>query len=169
MSQRIFLFFSIALTAFALMIIGAAIGSGRLIPAATVHTTLDPQLLAQLQAREAAYQAMIAQANSQLQATNPPATQNVAPASTQEPTAGYPISPELAAYLALTVAPGSYLLNDPALVNFQGTVAYEVVLSTGRVYVDASSGAILFNGAAAQSGGGGTGSGRGGESDGESD
>jgi hypothetical protein len=167
MTQRIAFFLSVALTAFVLVFIGAALGIGRLGQDA-VTPTLDPQLLAQLQAREATYQAMIAQANQQLQATDPPAapTATSMPSQTQEPTVDYPISPELAAYLALSVAaPDSYLVGDPALVDFQGTVAYEVALNTGRVYVDATSGAILFNGAAAAPGAGGASSGYRGEGD----
>jgi hypothetical protein len=165
MSQRIALFTSVALTAFVLVFIGAAIGIGRLAQDA-VTPTLDPQLLAQLQAREATYQAMIAQANAQLRATDPPATPTTAPTPTQEPAILYPISPELAAYLALSVAePGAYLVSNPALVDFQGTVAYEVALNTGRVYVDANNGSILFNGAAITSAGGSGSSAGGGEND----
>ena len=51
MSQRTVLFFSIALTAFVLVILGAVIGLGRQISALSVNPTLDPQLAAQLQAR----------------------------------------------------------------------------------------------------------------------
>jgi hypothetical protein len=165
MSQRIALFTSVALTAFVLVFIGAAIGIGRLAQDA-VTPTLDPQLLAQLQAREATYQAMIAQANAQLQATDPQPTPTTAPTPTQEPAVVYPISPDMAAYLALSVtAPGSYLVSNPALVDFQGTVAYEIALNTGRVYVDANNGAILFNGAAITSAGGSGSSTGGGEND----
>ncbi len=169
MTQRIAFFISVALTAFVLVFIGAALGIGRLAQDA-VTPTLDPQLLAQLQAREATYQAMIAQANQQLQATDPAAipasTPTPLPTVTQEPTVDYLISPDLAAYLALSVAaPGSYLIYNPALVDFQGTVAYEVALNAGRVYVDATSGAVLFNGAGVAPGGGGGSSGYRGEGD----
>jgi hypothetical protein len=165
MTQRIAFFLSVALTAFVLVFLGAALGIGRLAQYG-VTPTLDPQLLAQLQAREATYQAMIAQANQQLQATQPPAMATPLPTVAQDPTAGYPISPDLAAYLALSAAaPGSYLVSDPALVDFQGTAAYEVTFNTGRVYVDATSGAILFNGAAVSPGGGGAGPGSRGEGD----
>jgi hypothetical protein len=42
----------------------------------------------------------------------------------------------------------STLQSDPVLVDFQGTVAYEVALNRGLVYVDATTGRILYNGAA---------------------
>jgi uncharacterized membrane protein YkoI len=156
---------SVALTAFVLVFLGAALGIGRWAQASPANPTLDPQLLAQLQAREATYQAMIAQANSQLQATNPPAAPTIAPTPTQEPTVVYPISPDMAAYLALSATPGSYLVRAPDLISFQGVVAYEVTLNSGRVYVDANDGQILFNGAAITSAGGSGSSAGGGEND----
>lgn len=146
MSQRIAIFLSVALTAFVLVFIGAAISIRQWGQAATASPTLDPQLLAQLQAREATYQAMIDQANAQLQATDPAAsaTSTLAP----EPTATqYPVSPDLAIYLAQSAAPNSYLIRLPELVSFQGTVAYEVTFNTGKIYIDANSGQILYNGA----------------------
>jgi hypothetical protein len=153
MSQRIALFLSIALTAFVLVVVGAAIGIGRQVQAAAVSTTLDPQLLAQLQTREAAYQALIAEANSQLQAAAPAQLPTDLPTVTPTPEPEYPISPEMAAYLALASAPNAYLVKVPEIVLFRGVVAYEVTLSTGKVYVDANNGAILWNGAVRSSNG----------------
>jgi uncharacterized membrane protein YkoI len=168
MSQRIALFVSVGLTAFVLVFIGAAIGIGRWYPAASANPTLDPLLLAQLQAREATYQAMIEQANAQLQATDPAATPTTEPTPSLEPTVVYPISSDRAAYIALSAAPGSYLVKNPELVSFQGVVAYEVTLNSGQVYVDANNGQILFNGAA-NSGAGGRNTGTRGEGDDEGD
>jgi hypothetical protein len=154
MAQRIALFVSAGITAFVLIIVGAAIGT-----AGRAHSpgipTLDPQLLAQLQTREAAYQALIAEANAQTQALEPTPLPSVTP-TPQATDVVYPISPELAAALALSVAPDAYLVRAPVLVLYGGVVAYEVTLNTGRVYVDAKSGAILWNGAVvAKSGGSG--------------
>jgi uncharacterized membrane protein YkoI len=168
MSQRIALFLSVALTAFVLVFIGAAISIRQWGQAAAASPTLDPQLMAQLQAREATYQAMIDQANAQMQATDPAAaaTSTLAP----EPTAiQYPVSPDMAIYLAQSVSPNSYLILTPELVSFQGTVAYEVTLNTGRIYIDANSGQILYNGAAVLSNAAGSNSSRGGEQDGGDD
>jgi hypothetical protein len=151
MAQRIALFISVGITAFVLIIVGAAIGmAGQ--AQTTGSPTLDPQLLAQLQTREAAYQALIAEANAQTQALEPTPLPSVTP--TLEPTdVVYPISPELAAALALSVAPNAYLMRPPVLVLYGGVVAYEVTLNTGRVYVAANSGAILWNGAVRAGGG----------------
>jgi uncharacterized membrane protein YkoI len=157
MSQRLALFFSIGLTAFTLVVVGAAIGIGRPVQAVAVSPTLDPQLLAQLQAREAAYQAMIADANAQLQAPTPTAAPTDLPTVTSTPEPKYPISPELAVHIALKSAPNAYLLKPPELVLFRNSIAYEVTLSTGKVYVDANNGAILWNGAVRITTGGGSG------------
>jgi len=163
MSQRIALFLSVALTAFVLVFIGAAISIGRQGLTVAQSPTLDPQLLAALQQREATYQAMIDQANAQLQATTPASTETTTPTTEPSPTtAGFPISPALAAYLAQSLSPNSYLLRSPVLVNFQGTTAYEVALNTGFVYIDATNGAVLYNGTAAVSNSNGSGSGGGG-------
>jgi uncharacterized membrane protein YkoI len=57
------------------------------------------------------------------------------------------ISPDLAAQIAAqTAASGAVLSGNAELVNFQGTVAYEVVFDSGKIYVDASTGAVLYNG-----------------------
>ena len=44
------------------------------------------------------------------------------------------------------VGTGQTVLKPAALVDYQGKIAYEVTFDKGPVYVDASSGAILFNG-----------------------
>ena len=51
--------------------------------------------------------------------------------------------------IAQRAAPGAKLTRPPELVNFQGSVAYEVLLNQGTLYVDANSGSVLFNSAAA--------------------
>jgi uncharacterized membrane protein YkoI len=72
-----------------------------------------------------------------------PTAQPAAPAT---PT--YAVSPDAAAGIALGAAPGATLIHAPDLVSFQGTVAYEVVLDRGTLYIDANSGQLLYNGAA---------------------
>ena len=78
------------------------------------------------------------------------AAQVQAPAAAQ-PASGISVqlSADQAAQIALNAAPGATLTRAPELVSFQGTVAYEVVLNQGAVYVDANGGQVLFNGAAA--------------------
>ena len=58
------------------------------------------------------------------------------------------VSPDMAVAIAQAAAPGASLSRQPELVLFQGTVAYEVALDRGTVYVDADSGRVLHNGAA---------------------
>jgi uncharacterized membrane protein YkoI len=58
----------------------------------------------------------------------------------------YPISAEQAGSIALSNAPGASLLQEPQLVNLQGTSAYEVLLDRGQVFVDATSGQVLYDG-----------------------
>ena len=62
--------------------------------------------------------------------------------------ATYPISAEQAGSIALSNAPGASLLQQPSLVNLQGTAAYEVLLDRGQVFVDATSGQVLYDGTA---------------------
>ncbi len=57
------------------------------------------------------------------------------------------LTPGQAAVIATNAVPNSVLVRAPELVNYQGTVAYEVGLNQGYVYVDANTGRVLFNGA----------------------
>ncbi len=132
-------------------------------PAAQLTATLDPQVEALIQAREAQYQEQLAAANARLQeayaqqqaiASQLAQAQAVsqpqaAAAQAAAPTTGYAISPEQAVSVALSAAPGNTAQTAPQLVSFQGIAAYEVALSGGLVYVDANSGAILYNAATA--------------------
>ncbi|MBL8055726.1 MAG: hypothetical protein JNK29_03465 [Anaerolineales bacterium] len=62
---------------------------------------------------------------------------------------GYPVTASLAATIAGNVAPGIRLLTAPELVDYQGSVAYEVATDRGLIYVDATTGQVLYNGAQA--------------------
>ncbi len=57
----------------------------------------------------------------------------------------YQVSNDQATDIALRASPGKTLSGTADLVNFQGAVAYEIVLNTGNVYVDAHTGKVLFN------------------------
>ncbi len=111
------------------------------------------------QERDLAYQQLIRQANEQLQQayqhmtatkkrvqahTPAPQPQVVQPTATP-----YAVSADGAAAIALAASPGASLLATPELVDFQGTVAYEVRLDRGNIYVDATTGKVLYNGAPA--------------------
>lgn len=55
------------------------------------------------------------------------------------------LSADQAAQIAMKLAPDARLIRTPELVNLQGTLAYEVVLNQGTIYVDANNGKVLFN------------------------
>jgi hypothetical protein len=59
----------------------------------------------------------------------------------------YAVSPDQAVSAALASTPGASLVQQPRLVSFNGTIAYEVPLDRGNVYIDATSGQVLYNGA----------------------
>jgi uncharacterized membrane protein YkoI len=159
MNQRLALLIATGLSTF-LLVTGGAI-AGRVTQAQDTPTpTAVPteDVMAMLQQREAEYQQLLAQANAQLEQAY--AQQTAAPTEVQDP--AYPVSAEQAGMIAMGLVPGSTLMSAPELVNFQGTIAYEVVLNRGKVYVDATTATVLYNGAAAveqvvQSGGGGGG------------
>ncbi len=135
--------------------------------------TPTADLLVTLAEREAQYRALIeeanrrlAQANQQLanleqqlqeaQASQPAAdTKAVTNVAQPAPVVGQPqprvaLMPQRALEIALIAVPGTVAQRMPEPVDFQGAVAYEVLLNTGAVYVDANSGVILYNGAVAQ-------------------
>ncbi len=76
-----------------------------------------------------------------------PAVAQTEPA--QAPTVTARLSADQAVQIALNAVPGATLQKTPELVNFQGTVAFEVSLSQGVLYIDANDGRVLFNGAVA--------------------
>lgn len=108
------------------------------------------------QAREAEYQALLAKANSQLELANQQLTQlanstynnDSSSQSTSDLNSSYPVTKEMAMSIAFQTA-GDYPLSEPELVDYNGTVAYEVKFQNGNIYVDATTGQILFNGISA--------------------
>jgi len=169
MTQRGAYLIAASLTAF-LLVIGGAV-AGRISQAneaaaaqeTGAETTLETGSLPEEQSimeREAAYQDLIQEANQRLNKMYAQAYGVVPDASVkqlnehyqliyaQDPAnaAPYAFSLQQAASIALQAAPGAVLLRPPELVDFQGVVAYEVVLDKGMIYIDASTGEILYNG-----------------------
>jgi uncharacterized membrane protein YkoI len=125
---------------------------------ATVLTPDEQAVNDLVASRQASYEQALAQANAQLQAANEQLAQlqgglvapapdsaapNVAPAASP-----VPVSADAAGQIALAAAPNTTITAAPFLVDFQGTVAYEVATGAGLLYIDANTGTILFNGAA---------------------
>jgi len=107
--------------------------------------TVDATAFAQ---REQAYQQIIAQANQQIELANQQIAtlaNEITPQTTVETTVTYAVTPEQASGIAekaAGVAPAAL----PSLVDFSGTPAYEVIYNSGKIYVDANTGVILYNG-----------------------
>ena len=150
MSQRIAFFIAAGLTAFVLVVGGAVAGRMSQLPRPPAAPSAEPTAAEEasppadvqtLLEREAAYQELVRQANERLQkvyAESQPTAQATA--------AAFAISPEQAAAIALQAVPGAVLLRLPELVDFQGTMAYEIALDLGMLYIDANTGQILYNG-----------------------
>lgn len=164
MNQRTPLLIAAALTVFVLVVV-AGLATRLTQPTALAPTSttatldvapaLDPSVEALVREREAAYQQALAEANTRLEAANAQiaiANAQVATAPQTAPTDA--LTPDQAQASALAAAPGSRVTAMPELVSYEGTPAYEVRLDRGLIYVDAQSGAVLYNNAvpAAQSG-----------------
>jgi len=115
-----------------------------------VSPTVDATAFAQ---REQEYQQIISQANQQIEQAN----QQIATLAgqteqvpTDQATSIYLFSAEQASSIAAQIS-GVLPSVLPELVSYNGTPAFEVVFDNGKVYVDANSGAILFNGLQVQS------------------
>jgi len=117
------------------------------------NVSTTSQTVNQQATREAAYQTLLNQANQTIEQANTQIASLQAQlqqgASTASPTAvSYPILPDQAAAIASN-ASGEVVQSTPRLVNYNGSVAYEVTFTNGKVYVDANSGSVLYNGVAA--------------------
>ena len=152
MNQKFALILAASITAFILVVGGAMIGQAAQ-PDAVVTLTPDAVEIQNLYAqREAEYQARLDEANAALAAAyaqQEAATQNSSQAQfAVEPKVPATISPQDAMLVAATTALNAKILRTPELVNYQGTVAYEVTLDAGLIYVDANTGTVLYDGTA---------------------
>jgi uncharacterized membrane protein YkoI len=137
---------SLLLTVFVLTIIGGVsyvIAHPALLPAANTSGSSSLE-----NTREAQYNQLIAQANERIAQANQEIlslqaqVNQAVEVSTATP---YPVSIYQAISIAVRVS-GENINQTPALVNYSGTVAYEVVFPSGNVYVDANTGSVLYNG-----------------------
>jgi uncharacterized membrane protein YkoI len=110
------------------------------------------QLADQLNQSQPVVAAPVAVAPAVQVAAPAPAAAAPAPAAAAPAPAApsYAVSADQAAQIALGVAaPGATLTKAPELVSYEGKPTYEVVLDKGIVYIDAQTGAVLANSAAA--------------------
>lgn len=151
MKQKYVLTLAAGITAFVLLTAGAIIGKA----AQPDSVTLTPDVMEvqNLYAqREAEYQARLDEANKALQdayAQLEAASANNDPSQSAVSDSAQPrLSPRDALLVTAIVAPNGRVLQQPELVNYQGTVAYEVSLDLGVLYIDANDGTVLYNGIA---------------------
>jgi hypothetical protein len=132
---------------------------------------IDPasQIIAQMQQREAAYQQLVDQANQRLQQAydqqraavaqiNQTRSVAAAPRVQQQPVAAAApaqsaapmLSADTAINISIDASGGKRIIRNPELVMFEGHVAYETGFTNGAIYVDAYSGAVLYNGVTAR-------------------
>jgi uncharacterized membrane protein YkoI len=175
MNQKTAFLFSGVLTAFLLVIGGGLVGhlaapapAAAAVAMAAPVVVVDPasQVIAQLQEREAAYQQLIDQANQRLQqaydqqkatAAKINQARSVAAAPrVQQPAAAAPVQPaapmvsaDAAINIGIDASGGKTMIRAPQLVLFEGKAAYEIGFTNGAIYVDANSGAVLYNGTTA--------------------
>lgn len=108
----------------------------------------NDQLAAYYATREAQYQGLIAQANDTIDQANQELAALQGQTQPSATSVAYPVSADQALAIAQNAA-GETASQPATLVNYSGTVAYEVVFAEGKVYIDANSGSVLYNGVAA--------------------
>lgn len=130
MTQRVAFATSAALLAFIIVLVGA-LGA---------YVALHGPANSTAFASQRAGAATAPEQQSRAQSLPQPPSQGDAPT-----TNGYALTQDEAANIALTIAPGATLVQQPRLVNLNGAAAYEVVLDRGNVYVDANTGSVLYS------------------------
>lgn len=152
MINRKALMLSIGITTFVIVLIGgvyaayATAGEKQSVDMTVEELLDDPEVQAVLQEREAAYQQLIDEANQRLEAQSQEAESQETESEAEE----YPISVGLAVALAQDALGGGTLIRNVELVSVNGRVAYELIFDRGEVYIDAVSGAILYNSSASE-------------------
>jgi hypothetical protein len=182
MTQKTALILSAVLTAFVLVVGGGVIArvaqpeavpvaaptAAPVVSAPPIDVTAQVQTI--LQQREVQYRQLIDQANQRLTDMNQqlaavssvtqaapaaPAARAAAsaPAPTQPAAPQITLSPDSARDIAVQAANFATMIRTPELVRFEGKVAYEIGFTRGVVYVDANTGAVLFNDTQGKGGG----------------
>jgi uncharacterized membrane protein YkoI len=152
MKSKIVLFASIFVTSFLLLsaagvvyaMQGFARSAQQPTPTAIQLPAQQADAAQQIANREAEYQKLIAEANQRIETLNNEVTTLQ---QSKQPAASQNIPVDQAVQIASTKAGENEALQSlPDLVNYQGATAYEVTFTDGKVYVDAKTGAVLFDG-----------------------
>lgn len=153
MKSKIVLFASLFVTAFLLLsaagvayaMQGLNSTAGTPTQIAATQPVLQADVAQQIANREAEYQQLIVEANQRIETLN-----NEVAALQQQTTraaASQKITVDQAVQIASAKAGENESLQSlPELVNYQGSNAYEVSFTDGKIYVDSKSGSILFDG-----------------------
>jgi Peptidase propeptide and YPEB domain. len=150
MKSKVTLLVSVFLSASILTLIGGILTMSGNQQKAQANASAT-QASSQQSTQNATYQGLLDQANQTISQANAEivSLQNqIQQQSTSTATSTpYPVLADQASAIASN-ATGEVVVNIPRLVNYNGKAAYEVTFSNGKVYVDASSGSILYNGIA---------------------
>ena len=156
MTYRSILLLAAGLTGFVIVVVaGLGFLFAQTPPPAPAAAPADPPTAAPVAVLDAAGLVALQQQAAYAQATVVAQPTPVPPTAVPPPTAAapvYPITADAAGRIARAAHPTAALARPPALVSYQGTVAYEVALDAGMVYVDATTGRIVYDGVAAQAG-----------------
>jgi hypothetical protein len=156
MIHRKALMLSIGVTTFLVVLVGgvyaayARAGEEQPVEMTVEEMLEDPEVQAVLREREAAYQQMIDEANQRLEAQAAEQEQVQEQEQAEPETEEYPISVGLAVALGQDALDGGTLIRNVELVSVNGRAAYELIFDRGEVYIDAISGAILYNSSASE-------------------
>lgn len=152
MTNKLILFISLFISAAVLTLVGGII---KLNSNSTVPMSSPIQSVSVQSSTESTYINLLNQANETINQAN----QRIADANNriseleaklqQQPVSAtatpFPITADQAGQIAsnlVSLKPDG----QPKLVNYSGTAAYEVTFASGKVYVDANSGSVLYNG-----------------------
>ncbi|MFL7814113.1 MAG: PepSY domain-containing protein [Anaerolineales bacterium] len=144
MNQKLTIVLAASITAFVLILTGAII-SWSTQPASAAGAAQVADVYAQ---RETEYQSRLEEANAALEQAYAQQSASVQAQADSAASLQAAVTPEQALQVAALRAPTAQLLKSPELVLFQGTLAYEVSLDKGMIYVDANTGALLYDGTA---------------------
>ena len=106
--------------------------------------SIDPDLQAQLAAREAAYSDLITQANEQIEELNDQVTTLQSGSNLVSGQKTITIQ-QAVDYAMQSLNETDYLLDIPELASYQDHPVFNVSFTSGQVYVDAFSGEILYS------------------------
>jgi uncharacterized membrane protein YkoI len=145
MKNKLIIITIVFMTAF-LVIIGTGVITNVRAKSSAVAPTATQDLSAFL-AREKQYQQLINEANQKIDQANQQITNLVNNTPQPEPTnvPEYLFTADQASALAANLA-GDLPEKAPELVNFDGVIAYEVQYSNGKIYIDANTGKMIYNG-----------------------